>query len=516
MRKHLKISCVVFLILLLAAACDPGINHTDKRASTITVLMNEGFEWILSPHWDEYPEHLVFLPLVKRNASGEFESRLAQAWEHSPDYRSWTVHLRTDVRGHDGVPFTAHDVAFSLKLDSQPGIGRIPPDSYTIRIHDDSTYTITYKNPGVRDGSPLEDDYVFYPKHLLENLPPEDYMNWEFWLAPVGNGPYRHVRTLPQTMIEFEANPDFYRGKPKIERVVIKFGSQSLTELLSGNVDIVWQAEPMDLLVVDQKRFKVYGRLHDKVFTSILWNHRLHFFRDVRVRRALTLAVDRKKLHRVLNFLEDTPIVDGFFSTDQFRRGELPVPLPYDPELAQQLLEDVGWRDLNGDGFRERGGKPFRFTALCTKGTNQIKSATLIQQQLKEVGVLMEIQELEHAVKYRRMRAGDFEADFTHIRRFPGSIVSLVGEGSLGPSMGYRNDGLAELYGEIQKTWDPNRVDELYREVATIMREDQPVMLLHPGFMPTLAHRRVKGLDNTWHKDPFKNIADLWLEDEKE
>ncbi len=511
----MKTACVLFLIVMLAIGCGPGADRTNKHASTITILMDEGYDWILSPHWDELPEQLVFLPLVKRNASGEFEGRLARRWAHSPDYRSWTVYLRTDVRWHDGVPFTAHDVAFSLKLDSQPGIGRIPPDAYTIKIHDDSTYTITYKKPGIRDGSPLDDDYVFYPKHLLQDLPSEEYLRWKFWLAPVGNGPYRYVHTVPKTMIEFRANPDFYRGKPKIERVVIKFGSQSVTELLSGNVDVIWEADPMDILKVDRKRFKVYGRHHIRVITSILWNHRLQYFQDARVRRALTLAVDRGKLHRVLNFPEDTPILDGFVTRDQFRRDELPIPLSHDPGLACQLLDDAGWRDLDGNGVREKDGKPFRFTALCTRGTNQMKGAILIQQQLRQVGVLMEVQELEHALRYSRMRAGDFEAVFNHIHTFPGSILSLVGERSLGPSIGYDNLRMTKLYEEIQKTWNPDSIHALYREIASIMREDQPVMLLHPGYMPTLAHRRVKGLGHTWYKDPYMNMADLWLEEEK-
>ncbi len=513
MWKPLKTACALFCVVLLAVGCGPGVDRTDKQDSTLTVLMNEGYDWVLGPNWDELPEQLVFLPLVKRNASGEFEGRLARHWEHSPDYRSWTVHLRTDVRWHDGVPFTAHDVAFSLMLDSQPGIGRIPPDAYSLRIHDDSTYTITYKKPGIWDGSPRDDDYVFYPKHLLEDLPPEEYLRWKFWLAPVGNGPYRYVRTVPKTMIEFEANPDFYRGKPKIERVVIKFGAQSVIELLSGNVDVVWEADPMDLLIIDRERFKVYGRLHIRVITSILWNHRLQYFQDVRVRRALTLAVDRGELHRVLNFPEDTPILDGFVTRDQFRRGELPAPLPHDPGLACRLLNEAGWRDLDGDMVRERDGKPFRFTALCSSGTE--KAAVYVQEQLRKVGVKMEIKALAGSARRRRLRAGDFEAVFNHINSLPGHPNCLIGKGSLESYMGYNNLRLAELFEEMRKTWNPNSIDAMHREIASIIREDQPAMFLHPFIALTIAHRRLKGLDNTWHKDPYMNMADLWLEDEK-
>lgn len=509
----MKTACVLFCVVLLSASCGPRVDRTDKHDSTLTVLMWEGDDWILGPRWDELPEQLVFLPLVKRNASGEFEGRLARNWEHSPDYRSWTVHLRTDVRWHDGVPFTAHDVAFSLRLDSQPGIGRIPPDAFSLKIHDDSTYTITYKKPGIWDGSPRDDDYVFYPKHLLEELPPEEYLRWKFWLAPVGNGPYRYVRTVPKTMIEFEANPDFYRGKPVIERVVLKFGAQSVIELLSGNVDVFWEADPMDLFKIDRDRFKAYGSIHIRVIYSILWNHRLQYFQDVGVRRALTLAVDRAELHRVLNLPGDIPILDGFVTRDQFRRSELPLPLPYDPGLARQLLDDAGWRDLDGDGVRERDGKPFRFTVLCS-GSSE-KAAVYVQEQLRQVGVKMEIKALAHSVRYKRMRAGDFEAVFNQIFSLPGHSQSLIGKGSLESCMGYNNLRLAKLFDAIRKTWNPGSIDAMYREIALIIREDQPAMFLHPGVPITIAHRRLKGLDNTWHKDPYMNMADLWLEEER-
>ena len=73
------------------------------------------------------------------NENGALEGRLAKSWEHSPDYRSWTIHLRTDVRWHDGVPVTAHDVKFTLDLLSHPDVLQESPDAYTVTVLDDST-----------------------------------------------------------------------------------------------------------------------------------------------------------------------------------------------------------------------------------------------------------------------------------------------------------------------------------------------------------------------------------------
>ena len=73
-------------------------------------------------------------------------------------------------------------------------------------------------------GNVPSDWTIFLPRHLLEDLDPGAFYDWDFWTHPVGNGPYRYVRHVPKTMIAFEANPDYFLGQPKIERVVLKFG----------------------------------------------------------------------------------------------------------------------------------------------------------------------------------------------------------------------------------------------------------------------------------------------------
>ena len=93
------------MLALAAAGCRRGPYPAQASHSAVTILY-EGDEQILGPRQDEPPKFLVFLPLVSRNVKGELEGRLAESWEHSPDYRTWTIHLRKDVRWHDGVPWS--------------------------------------------------------------------------------------------------------------------------------------------------------------------------------------------------------------------------------------------------------------------------------------------------------------------------------------------------------------------------------------------------------------------------
>ena len=214
----LILACVC-LVALAGIHCGGGEDRAYSRGSTVIISYCCGKE-ALNPSHAMDAINLVFLSLATHDPQGRLMGRLATSWEHSPDYREWTYQMRTDVRWHDGVPVTAHDIAFTIDLmrthwDLDYGAGAFE----SVTVHDDSTVTI--RSGHRRRG--YQTSMVFYPKHLLEHLDPELLTEWDFWTRPVGNGPYRFVRLAPETMMEFEANPDFYMGKPRIERVILKF-----------------------------------------------------------------------------------------------------------------------------------------------------------------------------------------------------------------------------------------------------------------------------------------------------
>ena len=227
------------LLVLMSGACTGDGARPAREASTYTVLYpSNRFDWAPRIARDGSVKFLLFLELAAPDENGVLEGRLARRWQHSSDYRKWTIHLRTDVRWHDGVPVTAHDIKFTVDLWNHPEVLYPENPIESVKVVDDSTFIMTYK-PGNAWDIYWYPGYwtVFYPKHLLEHLDPAEFNQWEFWERPIGNGPFRFVRHTPQTMVEFEANPDFYLGKPKIDRVVVKFGSETITELLAGNVD---------------------------------------------------------------------------------------------------------------------------------------------------------------------------------------------------------------------------------------------------------------------------------------
>lgn len=235
MKNKGLIILFVGIMIFISSTCARKNGKQSVNESKITVL-SIGDEKILGPHWDSPPRFLVFLPLVELSHA-EPKPALAERWEHSPDCRIWTFYLRRDVRWHDGVTTTAHDIKFSLDLMDKIVQFKQMMGIVSYEVVDDFTFTLTYKKPSMYA---LDYWSVYWPKHLLEDLDLKEFWKWEFWTQPVGNGPYRYIRHVPQTMIELEANQDYYRGKPKIQKVILKFGGgTSLTELLSGNVDVI-------------------------------------------------------------------------------------------------------------------------------------------------------------------------------------------------------------------------------------------------------------------------------------
>ena len=503
------------MLALGAAGC--GRDRALGRSSQLIILY-PGDEWVLGPAADMQAKLMVFLQLVGRDANGALVPRLAERWERSPDGRTWTVHLRHGIRWHDGVPVTAHDVKFTLDLLTQVEAvsPAVAPGSYAVTVLDDYTYTITLyrRAPGV----PTDDYTVFYPRHLLANLDPQDFPRWDFWTRPVGNGPYRYHRHVEKTMMELEANPDFFLGRPNIERVVLKFGRPSLTELVSGNVDALAYIDQTALLsIAGDPRFEAHHMVNGFDHHVILWNHRRPMFDDPLARRALTLAIDRYELQRVVNLPPNLPVVDTIFTQDQFQRGALPAPLPFDPAEAGRLLTEAGWRDEDGNGVRERRGEPFRFVALVPPSgavfaPSLEKAALYVQARLRQVGVDMAIRTLDIAAGRRLENAGQFDASF---RRLTVPAYRRLFSDNTSP-IGYVNPDVRGPLERAGRTVSPEEEDRIYLEARPAFERDHPLTYLYPDAWTTVAHRRVRGWSESYLAEAFYHMEDLWLDDRRE
>lgn len=487
------------------AACSEERRPQDR--STVTVLYRGISEAIFNDPAYMPGKFLVFAPLAAWNSRGELEGRLAERWEHSPDFRTWTIRLREGVRWHDGMPVTAHDMKFTLDLLQHPDTLQFAPGGYAVNVLDDRTYTITYHRQDTGDDGAVNDWTVCWPKHLLERLDPKQINDWDFWAQPVGCGPYQHVRTVPKTMMAFEANPDYFRGKPKIEKVVLKFGgTNTIPELLGRNVDAVTSPSRADVSNISRDgRFRAHQQILAWSVYALYWNMRHPLFQNALVRRALTCAINRRELLQVLNLPEDAYPIDFVGSGRQFRHGDVADPNPHNPELACLLLDQAGWA-WRRKGVRERHGRPFRFRALVVGTAADVSPAVYVQDQLRRVGVQMDIRTISDiSLVKSRIKSGEFE----------------VAVGILGPwdrdllrGTGYDNKSFFGLLERTRTTFDPDEKARLQHEAMRVVQEDVPLTLLFPYVGTSIASTRIRGLeDSPYREDPAWCMDQLWLEE---
>jgi peptide/nickel transport system substrate-binding protein len=449
-------------------------------------------------------EAIPFSPLLAWNQDDTREPRLASSWESSPDGRRRTYHLRTDVRWHDGEPFTSRDVKYTLDLLDHPEVlGLAGAGLDSVRIIDDSTVTLVGVRPSYLD------DILIYPEHLLGELNPADIWSWQFWMRPVGTGPFRSVRYVPETLMEFEANPDYFRGKPRLERLIVKFvGGGKIPEILSGNADIVDHARSEDWTQIEgDGRFLVVNIVYYSGGAMGLYlNHDHVLFSDSRVRRAVALAIDRREILRALALPADIALFDVPMTPRQGRRRDFPASLPYDPGRATKILEEVGWRDTDGDGVRERNGFPARFQLISRSPPR----AVLVQEHLRRVGLDAEILNVEPGVVQERVDLGAFDAVIHVVQDNTDWLLHHFGRDAV---TGYLNPRVAELLEVAATSSLDDSVDATYAELGEIFQRDLPLIYLQPWITTQFVHRRIKGPRMPFTGNLLRQLDELWVEE---
>ena len=524
LSRRSRPAAVLLLAFLLTAGCSPGASPRSEGNATpgsemedTLVVLAWGGDRLLMP-WVNMPTmHLMFEPLFGWDREGNIEGRLVKAWEHSPDGRTWTYHLRTDVRWHDGTPFTTKDIEFThrLRANRPESAGRWTD---SLVVLDDSTFQRVFHESGV----PLDQWTVFLPSHLVGELDPQESWGWEFNFQPVGNGPYRYVRHVPQTMIELEANPDYYRGQPPIDHLILRLGGgEPIIELMAGNVGLAAfgtvDVSHIPALTQDPN-LEYYWRTANGVAT-LSWNLRDPIISDRRVRQAVAHAVDRSEIAAVLDFPADVPFRDVPLTEEQRLRGEGPPPLPFDLARSRRLLEEAGWRDEDGDGVREKDGRPLSIDVHTAP--NGMDILVILQAQLRRVGIHLEIVPnaavgdlLTAARRGQPVDLGEIQAVFSEWGRCPQGFRSLLGYApDRNSAFGYRNEVLNELADAMERAIIPEEIDELCRQTWPIFQEDQPFLFLIPGLWLSAAHKKVKGLQNGTRVWASSNIFDLWMEE---
>ncbi|MDQ3207892.1 MAG: ABC transporter substrate-binding protein [Gemmatimonadota bacterium] len=450
-------------------------------------------------------------PKAQTAGDRDFVPALARSWTRR-DSTTLVFDLDSRARWHDGTPVTARDVVFTFKRaknpDLAPRVSELLRQIVSVAAEGDSRVVFRFARPYAEQLYDATYHVAPIPFHLLDSIPPDSVSRSSFATSPIGSGPYRWVRSVPGQFVELAAVPDFFLGKPKIARVILRTAvepSARLNLLLSG------QADAMDIIPppsVNQVAADTTLRLiavPSSTMGFLLFNQRdpknrarpHSILADNRVRRAITLGLDRSQLVQAV-FGSHGMVPYGPVSQLLWIRHRSPRAEGPNVNEARRLLAATGWGDSDADGTLDRDGHPLRLV-LSVPNTSGIRRqmALLIQEQLRRIGVQIEILQLEFPIYLERRAAGDFDVDFSSVNQDPSPSGLTQSWSCTGGNnvAGYCDRGVDSVMEQaVRGRGDPG---ERWIEALRKIEEDAAATFLYaPAFMYAV-NRRFRGVTIT-------------------
>ena len=489
----MRISNFILLFSLIIVMTTAGGCRTRSNAFVIGLGDNiRTIDPIGSPSTDAASERvrtLMFNTLVKKNEQFDYVGELASDIKRSDDGLTFTFTLRDGVKFHDGHPFTSADVKYTLDLllrssfaksasffegagESKQGLIK------SVEAPDAKTVVVTLSKPWVG---------------LLSNLVAIPIIGKDSYEAqkthPIGTGPFKFVNyDNSQQVVDLEAFPEYWEGAPKLQKVrvrVIADMNALQAELQAGRVDIA--PLPTSLSPDAVKRLETDPNLQVKSFNGsnvilLTFNTTSAPLDNVKVRQAIAHAIDRQSL--INNLLLGFGKVAHSIIPEESWAYSPGKTYPYDPAMAKKLLDEAGFRDPDGDGPQMRFDKPINY-GLSGSSVAGRQYAVVVQNQLKDVGIPINIQTFEGTTLFDEMRNGNFQIAYSqwvggnqdpifYKDLFATSEIPTRQRPARNRSR-YSNPELDKLLDEAVNTFDRQKARELYIKVQDIVSRDVPV-----------------------------------------
>jgi peptide/nickel transport system substrate-binding protein len=449
--------------------------------------------------------------LVSMGRDLEVVPELATSWAFSKDCLTLDFTLHPEARWHDGTPFTARDVVFTYETTMNPKTPSPYRSDYQdverVEALDPHTVRVTYKRPYAK--ALLSWSISMLPHHLLEPYVKEGRLRDapQNWSAPVGTGPYRFREMKSGEKVVVVANPDYFKGRPHISRIVYRIIPSQATiflELKARGVDV---AGLTALQYKRQTEYPAFQKAYNKFrypgtgYTYLGFNLKDPRFADRRVRLALAHAINKQEL------LDGVVLGLGRQATGPFRPGTWAdnpgvKPVPYDPKKAAVLLAEAGWKTRNADGLLVKDGRPFTFELLTNQGNDERKKiAEIVQASLRDLGIGVDIRILEWAALLKEhVKKRNFDAMILGWGTGADPDQYVVWHSSqTGPDelnhISYKNaevDALLEAGRSSCVQADRTR---FYHRLHEVLAHDQPLVFLYWRDVMPAVSSRVFGID---------------------
>jgi peptide/nickel transport system substrate-binding protein len=506
---------IVASVVLLAGicGCDNGGPSVDPNTSTsVEMIVGQREVTHLNVNYDLEIIAPYILPniqdkLVEINGEYDIIPGLARSWEISPDGLRYTFHLAESVRWHDGHDFTSEDVKWTIQsvIEEQGVAAKLLTGVTSIETPDRNTVVITLSEPDSTFLNSLGTYYGFFilPKHLYEG---SDVRTNEYNMKPVGTGPFIFKEWVQGSHITLVANDDYFQGRPKVDSLVFRFADHVpvvLAALESGEM----HTSQLAVAFGEIPRLQNTGVLDVEMQpgTNPIWmgfNLTKAPFDDVRVRRAIAHAIDRKALSDVV-FQGLSPAHETTYCESiAWVVNEDAHQPEYDLEKAAQLLDEAGLPLVNGVRLRT--------TVSCFRGTSlwgMPEAAEFIKEQLSQVGIITEIKLMEYATWTEVVNERhEFDMAIAGGLRGPNpqDFTNFVADGGARNCMQYVNPRVEQLFRDVKLAVDRDEVAAMYKEIQAIVAEDLPLLTLVMNVDPRVSRKEFTGF--YWQENAKKLV----------
>jgi len=450
----------------------------------------------------------LYLSLLKYDNSLQLTGALAKDWTVSDDQLSITFHLKPDLRWTDNVPLTSADCVFTLQLIQDKYTQSAFKSDYMLVDHSEApdpyTFVVYYKetfSPALSSWASL----AILPQHIFDGV---DIMNTSLSRTPQAtSGPYTLERWDSQQNILLKANPHYYDGtvwiSERLTRIIPDTATQFL-ELSAGRLDAMGLTPMQYTRLFDSKPIlkKNYQRYHylDFGYTYLGFNLKRPLFSDLRVRKAIALGIDRGEIIDGVLMGQGEAIASPYKPGTYWQNTAL-KPRAFDPTTAARLLDEAGWKDSNGDGWRDKDGQTLGFTLLTNNGNKQrADAATIIKERLKTLGIDVQVRLIEWSA---------FIEKFINKRNFDAVILgwSLSPEpdqyamwhsSQTGPRefnfLSYQNDTVDQALDQARRTFDRKQRKIWYDQMQQALFDDVPLVFLYAPYALPVLHKRIHGI----------------------
>jgi len=465
-----------------------------------------------------------------------FTPRLADRWTWGADSLTIAFHIDPRAKWHDGKPVRSSDVRFTFQSSTDSTLGSqvkaLLSNIDSVTTPDSATAVFWFHARTPQQFYDATFLMPIIPEHVWQGIALSAWRGSEQAKHPIGSGQYRFVRWVPRAAVELTADTANYRGAPRLNRVIWSIApdfNTAVTRFLSGETDFFEQLRPENLPEVAKhpelrtKQYRGLGYIFAQFNLRDPANRaRPHpIFGNRELRRALTMATDRSTMVRsVFDSLALPalgPTVRAYPTTDP----NLPQ-IPFDLPRARQILDSLGWRDANGDGVRERNGRPLQFS-IAVPGTSRgrVRLAVLLQEQLRQAGVKMDVEQLDLPVLIERLRKRAFDATIGawNTQPSPGSVRGSWGTVGSRASSGtnyssYENPVFDANVDSALSSFDlPARKAYFTKAYETIIQDAPAIWLAEP--IPTVGYHSRLQLAHLRSDAYWAHIPEWWIPADK-